>query len=411
MPSSLPDSGASPRVTVACLASYYKGAEFMQECRRQGARVLLITSHSLQDAAWPRESIDEIYYVPDVEKTWNINDVLLGISHVAKTETIDRIVALDEFDVETAAILREHLRVPGMGQTTARYFRDKLAMRTRAAAEGLSVPPFLQVLHHRKLNEFMERVPAPWILKPRSVAGSIGMKKLHNAVEFWDAVNALGDQQSFYLLEQFVPGDIYHVDTIVYEREVQFSVASKYGRPPMEVSQSGDVFTTRTLAPGSAEERELRALNEQVLKAFGLLRGASHSEFIRGRDGRLYFLETSARVGGAHIAELVEASTGLNLWAEWAKVEVAGGERPYQATPLRNDFAGLLISLARQERPDTSAYTDPEIVWRMDDKPHHVGLIVRSPDANRVEQLVREYAQRFHQDFFAYEPPRDKPTA
>jgi hypothetical protein len=179
----------------------------------------------------------------------------------------------------------------------------------------------------------------------------------------------------------------------------------------MEVSQSGDVFTTRTLAPGSAEERELRALNEQVLKAFGLLRGASHSEFIRGRDGRLYFLETSARVGGAHIAELVEASTGLNLWAEWAKVEVAGGERPYQATPLRNDFAGLLISLARQERPDTSAYTDPEIVWRMDDKPHHVGLIVRSPDTNRVEQLVREYAQRFHQDFFAYEPPRDKPTA
>ena len=126
-----------------------------------------------------------------------------------------------------------------------------------------------------------------------------------------------------------------------------------------------------------------------------MLRGASHSEFIRGHDGRLYFLETAARVGGAHIAELVEAATGINLWAEWAKVEVAGGHRPYAVTPLRNDFAGLLISLARQEWPDTSAYSDPEIVWRMNDKSHHAGLIVRSHDSNRVEQLIREYAQRF----------------
>jgi len=409
--SSSSGSATLSKVTIACLASYYKGTEFIQECRRQGARVLLITSHSLEHAAWPRESIDEVFYVPDVDKTWNINDVMLGISHVAKTESIDRIVALDEFDVETAAILREHLRVPGMGQTTARYFRDKLAMRTRAASEGLPVPAFIQVLNHRKLNDFMERVPPPWVLKPRSVAGSIGVKKLHNSGEFWDAVNKLGDQQSFYLLEQYVPGDIYHVDTIVYERQVVFSVASKYGRPPMEVSQSGDVFTTRTLAPGSDEERPLRSLNEQVLKAFGLLRGASHSEFIRGRDGRLYFLETSARVGGAHIAELVEASTGINLWAEWAKVEVAGGDRPYTVTPLRNDYAGLLISLARQEWPDTSAYNDPEIVWRMNDKSHHAGLIVRSQDPNRVEQLIREYAQRFHHDFFAYEPPKDKPSA
>ena len=411
MSSSSPVSGARHTPTIVCLASYYKGSEFLQECHRQGCRVLLVTSHSLEHAAWPRESIDEIFYVPDVDKAWNINDVLLGLSHTAKTETIDSIVALDEFDVETAAILREHLRVPGMGQTSARYFRDKLAMRTRAAFEGLPIPAFIHVLNHRQLNEFMERIPAPWVLKPRSIAGSIGIKKLHNSGEFWEAVNALGDQQSFYLLEQYIPGEIYHVDAIIYDRKVLFSVASKYGRPPMEVSQSGDVFTTRTLAPGSTEDLELRALNEQVLNAFGMLRGVSHSEFIRGRDGKLYFLETAARVGGAHISELVEAATGINLWAEWAKVEIAGGKAPYTVAPLRNDYAGLLISLARQECPDTSAYNDPEIVWRMNDKPHHAGLIVRSRDPNRIEQLIREYAQRFHQDFFAYAPPRDRPTA
>ena len=164
-------------ITVLCLASYFKGAEFLEECKRQGCRTLLLTSQSLGDADWPRASLDNIFYVPDEDKTWKLQDVLLGISHLAKTEVIDRVVPLDDFDVETAATLREHLRVPGMGDSTARYFRDKLAMRTKARDEGLPVPEFIQVLNHRKLNEFLQRVPAPWVLKPRSLAGSIGVKR------------------------------------------------------------------------------------------------------------------------------------------------------------------------------------------------------------------------------------------
>jgi hypothetical protein len=411
----LPDSSASQSapmkpLTVLCLASYFKGVEFMVECKRQGCRTLLLTSQSLSDADWPRESLDNIFYVPDEDKTWKLQDVLLGISHLAKTEVIDRVVPLDDFDVETAGTLREHLRVPGMGDTTTRYFRDKLAMRTKARDEGLPVPEFIHVLNHEKLNEFMQRVPAPWVLKPRSLAGSIGVKKISSADEFWSAVDRLGDQQSFYLLEQYVPGDIFHVDTITYEKELLFSTASKYGRPPMDVSHEGDIFTTRTLAEGSPDEVALRALNQRVLSAFGMVRGVSHSEFIQDRDGKLYFLETAARVGGAHIADLVEAATGINLWAEWAKVEIAGGKTPYHVPPARHDFAGLLISLARQEHPDTSAFQDAEIVWRMEKK-HHVGLIVRSPDPARIERLTHDYAQRFRQDFFAWQPPRDKPTS
>jgi ATP-grasp domain len=382
----------------------------MLECKRQGCRTLLLTSQSLSDADWPRASLDNIFYVPDQDKTWKLQDVLLGISHLAKTEVIDRVVPLDDFDVETAGMLREHLRVPGMGDTTTRYFRDKLAMRTKARDEGLPVPEFIHVLNHQKLNEFMQRIPAPWVLKPRSLAGSIGVKKISNADEFWSAVDRLGDQQSFYLLEQYVPGDIFHVDTITYEKELLFSTSSKYGRPPMDVSHEGDIFTTRTLAEGSPDEVALRALNQKVLSAFGMVRGVSHSEFIQDRDGKLYFLETAARVGGAHIADLVEAATGINLWAEWAKVEIAGGKTPYHVPPARHDFAGLLISLARQEHPDTSAFQDPEIVWRMEKK-HHVGLIVRSPDPARIEQLIHDYARRFRQDFFASQPPRDRPTS
>jgi biotin carboxylase len=254
----------------------------------------------------------------------------------------------------------------------------------------------------------MERVPPPWVLKPRSMAGAIGIKKMHDSEQFWRTLDTLGDMQSYYLLEQFIPGDIFHVDSINYEKQVLFSIASGYGRPPMEVSHEGGIFTTRILDRGGELAGRLRAENERVMAALGMVRGVSHTEFIRGRDDdAIYFLETSARVGGAHIAELVESATGLNLWAEWAKLEIAGGKAPYQPPPAREDYAGLLVSLARQEHPDTTGFEDPEVVWRMD-REHHIGLIVKSPSLARVEQLLAEYTSRVQRDFHASAAPKDK---
>ena len=397
-------------ITILCLASYEKGHEFMRECRRQNCRVLLLTSESIARADWPRESIDEIFLMPDDNKRWELDNVIKGVSFLARTERIDRIVPLDDFDLETAAALREHLRVPGMGETSTRYFRDKLAMRVRASEAGIAVPEFIHVLNYDRLRAFMRRVPAPWLLKPRFEASATGIKKLNSADEFWAAVEALGDRQSFYLLERYVPGDIFHVDSIVSEREVVFAAAHKYGSPPLDVAHEGGVFTTATVPRGSEDERALLEVNGRVLGAKNLVRGVSHTEFIKGReDGRLYFLETSARVGGANIVELIEAATGLNLWAEWAKIEIARGERDYQPPPPAQDYAGLIVSLARQKRPDTSAYTDPEVAWRMS-KDYHAGLIVRSPDPARVAQLLDEYTRRFYTDFFARQPPPDRPV-
>ncbi len=398
-------------MTILCIASYEKGHEFLREAKRQGARVLLLTSEGLRHSAhWPGEAIDEIYYMPDVDGKWNRTDTLHAVSYLARTEEIERLTPLDDFDLELAAFLREHLRIPGMGETTTRYFRDKLAMRLQAAEAGIPVPDFIHVLNHRRVGEFMERIPAPWVLKPRFLAGAIGIRKVQAADEVWRIAGELGDEQSYYLLERYVPGDIFHVDSIVYEGAIRFAVASRYGRPPMDVSHGGGIFTTRMLERGSDDDRALAGMNARVLQAMGLKRGVSHTEFIKGREeGIIYFLETSARVGGAHIADMVEAGTGINLWAEWAKIEIAGGKAPYAPPERRPDNAGLVVSLARQKEPDTSAYSDAEIVWRMK-KDHHMGLIVRSPDARRVDELLAGYTERVARDFQAVLPPRERPT-
>jgi biotin carboxylase len=395
-------------LTLLCLASYHKGFEFLREAKRQGCRVLLVTSASLRDADWPRESLDDIFYVPDDKKRWRMDDLMLGTSHLARREQIDRIVPLDDFDLERASALREHLRIPGMGETTTRYFRDKLAMRVKAQDEGLPVPAFVHVLNDDRVREFCQRVAPPWFLKPRQQAGAMGIRKVNGEDELWAVTEALGDGRSNFLLEEYVAGDVCHVDSIVYEREVLAAIPSQYGTPPFDVSHGGGVFTTRVMDRSSDQARALLDLNRRLLTSLGLVRGVSHSEYIRGRDGRLVFLETSARVGGAHIADLIEAATGMNLWAEWARVEIAGGLTPYSVPPLALDFAALLVCLARQESPDVSGYTDPEVVWRLQ-KAHHAGLIVKSPSPERIEQLLASYTERFRRDFVAALPAAQTP--
>jgi biotin carboxylase len=393
-------------LTVLCVTSYEKGQDFMRECKRQGCRVFLVTVQSLEKANWPREALDDIYYMPD---GYQRDDIIKGVSYLARTLKIDRIVALDDFEIETAAALREHLRVPGMGDTTARYFRDKLAMRVKAQSAGIKVPDFVHALNYDAMREYMERVAPPWVLKPRSEASAIGIKKVQSADELWPILDSLGDRRSYYVLEHYIPGDVYHVDSIVSENEIVFAVPHKYGAPPMNTAHEGGVFITRRLPHDSQEAEALLQINKRLISALGLVRGVTHAEFIRGReDGEYYFLETAARVGGANIAEVVEASSGINLWAEWAKVEIGLDEKPYVLPEHRNDYSGILISLAKQEHPDTSAYDDPEIVWRMKKK-HHAGLIVASPDPQRVEDLLKVYAERFVNDFLAVAPLPDKP--
>jgi len=399
-------------VKLLCVASYEKGHDFLRAARRQGASVVLLTSLKLKETAhWPMESIDEVFYMPDNNHEWNRMDTMNSVSYLARTRNFDRIVPLDDFDVELAATIREHLRIPGIGETQVRFFRDKLAMRMGAQAAGINVPEFTGVFNYDRIHEFLSRVPGPWVLKPRSLAGAIGIKKINSAGELWPRLEALGDMQSHYLLERFVPGDVFHVDTLIHKGEFVFVIASGYGKPPMEVSHGGGVFTTSILEREASVTRDLKAMNERLLTSFGLKDGASHTEFIRAHhDGQLYFLETSARVGGAHIADLVEAASGVNLWAEWAKIEVATPDAPYVKPQAREDYAGLMVSLARQECPDTSSYNDPEVVWRMQ-RAHHVGLIVRSGSYARVRELMASYGQRIQQDFGATLPPKDKPDA
>ncbi len=169
-------------------ATEYKGVPFIEECAHQGAHVILITSEEAAGKPWPWDKIERHFNMPDLHTQPNIT---YAVSYLARGNDIDRIVALDDYDVATAATLREHLRLPGLGETKARYFRDKLGMRTQAAANGIRVPAFTPVFNYDRLRDYRAQVSPPWVLKPRFEAGAIGIRKLYDSEAVWRSLDQI----------------------------------------------------------------------------------------------------------------------------------------------------------------------------------------------------------------------------
>jgi phosphoribosylamine-glycine ligase len=399
-------------LNIVCLATYFKGTDFIRECKAHSCHVVLITKEKMLAEDWPRDSLDDLIAVPNDAGPALFIDLL---AFLARDRPIDRVIALEEFDVVTAALMREHLCLPGLSSSRAKIFRDKLSMAVHSQRAGINVPEFVQLLTREAVNDYMQRVPGPWVIKPRSDVSAIGIKKVSEPKEVWSTIEEMNEREnlreraSYYVLARFIPGEVFHVDSLVNNGRVVFAGVNQYGRPPMQVAHHGGAYISRTVARGSADEKTLVQINKKLIKALGLERGATHAEFIKSDDdGQFYFLEIAARVGGAYIADVLEAASGVNLWREWARLEIADGKAPERIRPLRKEYAGIVLSLAKQEQPDTSAYVDEEIIYRVK-KRHHAGLVVRSAKLERVLGLLDNYAQRFADDFVAIAPPPERP--
>jgi carbamoylphosphate synthase large subunit len=394
-------------MTFLCLASYFKGNRFLERLKGEGCSVVLLTIESALQEKWARHACDDVFAIN------NFHDrraLINAVAFLMQSRKIDRIVALDDFDIEVAAHLREHFRLTatGHGESAARLFRDKLAMRMKAHEIGIRIPDFCPLFNRDAVREFLARVPGPWLIKPRSEASAAGIRKVQTADEVWKRIDELKDDQSFNLIEQMVPGDLFHVDSLTADGKVEFAEVNAYWRPLLEVYQGGGIYATRTVSRARPEVSELKRINAELLAGFGLGWGASHTEFMKAHvDGNYYFIETSARVGGANTAEMVEHAAGVNLWSEWAKLECCRGTGNYALPALKQRYGGVVTSLARQEQPDTSGFTDPEIVHRLEMK-HHVGFVVAADSPERVEQLLTSYMDRIARDFHASMPAADK---
>jgi biotin carboxylase len=396
---------------IVCIASEFKGNEFLEECQNAGWHVTLVTRKNLLDLPWAWTSLND---VKTVEKTATTEDYIRTVTNIAGSHPVHRIVGLDEFDVLTAAKAREHLQIEGISGSYGLRFRDKLRMRNLASSLGIPCPEFVGVFNPETINSYLDRTSPPWIVKPRTEVSAFGIRKCESKEQVWQVLTDLDnrhtwrDHPSQFLIERFIEGKVYHVDSVVRDGKIVAQGISQYGTPPFRVSHQGGVFTTFTLDYKSKERKELEKLNKQLLEGFEYKRGVAHAEFLQSSEtGDFFLLEVACRVGGAYIANVHEHASGFNLWREWARLETETAENPYKTPKLRKDYAGICLALAKEEYPDTSHYTDEEIVYRVN-KPKHVGLIFQTKKKDRLYELLQTYTEKITNDFLAIAPAKER---
>jgi len=157
------------------------------------------------------------------------------------------------------------------------------------------------------------------------------------------------------------------------------------------VVQNGGIFTSATVEVGSSTEQELLRLNAKVVQSMGLKYGVMNTEFIKShQDGRYYFIKSSGKVGGNYLAELVEASTGLNLWREWAKIEMSEADDIDYNCPEYVKHPAMVIRVPAKNPPALSnEMQHAAIVWRQVSH-NHVTVVIRCKNHDDLNSVKEE---------------------
>jgi biotin carboxylase len=325
---------------ILCITVSNTGHRFLEELANLHCQAVVLTIDELRHAEWPLDAKSELHSMP---AGMTLQQITNTVTYLARSRKFARIVALDRFNVEVAAALREHLRISGMGVSTARYFSDKLAARVKAAHLGIRVPAFTPIANYDELRSFIHAVPAPWLLTPRSEAWGSATRQLQESDQVWRALDELGDSQSGFLLEQWIDGDRFHVDSITADGTVVFSAVSPYRGTLSHGLQQGELLPTVQVTCGTADIEGLRRVNTALLSSMRMARGVTHTEFLRSDVTKdFYFMDTSASVDDGCIADMVKETHGLNLWREWARLEVAAMRGEPYALPSTGGSRRLL---------------------------------------------------------------------
>jgi hypothetical protein len=312
-----------------------------------------------------------VSYITTVTGRSSVPDTAAAVVEVAATDDLEsvlaaarsladrfgdphRLLAFNEGDMDTAALVRERLGCPGQHPADASRFRDKLEMTRLVAEAGLRTPAFADAPDTAAVVRFAALHGWPVIVKPRRGTASRGVVRLDGPA---DLVGLEDPAPEPRLVESFCADPIFHVDGLWTGSALGPVRASRYLNTCPGFND-GDVL-------GSVEIDDpglLGALAEFAAGVAGALSGdpwVFHLEaFVgvartpeTGRSGtaigepRITFLEVGYRVGGAEIPFVWREVHGLDLMSAAAAVQLGREVRlPEQPEPTGpGDVAGWLL--------------------------------------------------------------------
>eukprot|EP00126_Sphaerothecum_destruens_P007358 Sdes_comp19815_c0_seq1m11958 len=239
--------------------------------------------------------------------------------------TFDGVFTIYEASIPLVCEIADALGFPGNSATSANNARDKLMARKICEQAGIPSPKSATAATEKELEAAFSLVPFPAVLKPSSGAGSVGVIRVENPAEAKDAFKLIcedlkksvfctwnpGMASVYVIMEQYLVGDEFDVDCLMWDGEVVFC----------SVSDNWPTFEPYFLETGSScpssfpadKQAEIKSTVKSILKALKFRQGCFHVEMKYTPDGpRL--IEVNPRMGGGCVNEFNTQVYGVNLF-------------------------------------------------------------------------------------------------
>ncbi|HEX5404685.1 MAG TPA: ATP-grasp domain-containing protein [Pseudonocardiaceae bacterium] len=285
---------------------------------------------------------------------WRVADiaddaaVAEALSALAEPES--GVLTWDETALESTARAAEKLALRHMSAESAARCRDKYRMRSLLAADGLSAVRFGLAHSADEAASIAERLGFPVVVKPRALAGSIGVVLATDVAAVRDAF-ALASGAEFgtlptghgVLVEEYLDGPEISVDSVVRDGDVTcVHVARKrLGFEPY-FEEVGHLLADWSAEPWADDVRDLVVGAHQAL---GIELGVTHAE-LRLTPVGPRLVELNGRLGGDLIPYAGFLSTGVDLVI--AAAELSLGRTP-DVTPRHHRAAEVRFVYPRHD--------------------------------------------------------------
>ncbi len=281
----------------------------------------------------------------EVPSLMDEEDLIGRVHGWLRGRSIDHVLANWEPLVIVAARLRERLGLGGMSVDTVRGFRDKQLMKDRVAAAGLRVPRARRVRSVQDVWSALEVTGYPAIIKPISGAGSADTYKVESA---GDMARILPHMRHVAeaICEEFIEGEEYTYDTVAIDGVPVYESVTRYVPSALEM-RSNEWISPIMLSVRDLDQPHIRPgieLGRSVLRALGMGDGMTHMEWFLKPDGEVVFGEIACRPGGACVVDLMNYTSDIDLFREWARVATV---RRFEATTERKYNVGIIFKRAQ----------------------------------------------------------------
>jgi hypothetical protein len=235
-----------------------------------------------------------------------------AVREVSADRRVDRLLAVSERHLIPAARVRDALGLRGPSLRQMLPFRDKVTMKEHLRAHAIPVPSFMPVRRPADAAPLLRR-HGRILFKPRAAQGAVGVCVVSSHAEL-EALDAAGfSYPGAYEAEQFIAGEMFHVDTVAERGRPLLALASRY-LDPSDAYLAGGPRRSVNLDPGPLRDALLE-FNARLIAAYPWFSGATHAEMFRDRHGRLVLCEIAGRPGGGGIIPAFKNSHQIDLCA------------------------------------------------------------------------------------------------